>query len=98
MKGGLTKKVSIFKTLNVTKLAVWLGTIRVCVRVCQTPTGLDDELGTLVAGKQSHIHGAAFHISTVLVHNGIHLCMAHCGTEQLRWSPVNTRHCQVPLF
>lgn len=42
-----------------------------------TPTCLDDELGALVARKQSHVHGAAFYISTVLVHNGIQLCVTH---------------------
>lgn len=51
------------------------------MRVLQTPTGLDDELGTLVAGEQSHVHGASFHISAVLVHDGIQLCVAHWGTE-----------------
>ena len=52
-------------------------------------TSLDDELGTLVAGEQSHVDGAALHISTVLVHNGVQLCMAHCGTEpsQYKTSP-----------
>lgn len=54
----------------------------VCVCMLSTPTCLDDELGTLVAGEQSNIDGAAFHVSTVLVHNGIQLCMAHCGTER----------------
>lgn len=57
----------------------WLGCK--CEFVLVTPTCLDDEFGTFIAGEQSHIHGAAFHISTVLVHNGIQLCMAHCGTE-----------------
>ena len=52
--------------------------VRACVRACVvTPTSLDDELGTLVAGEQSNIHGAAFHIGTVLVHDGIELCVAH---------------------
>lgn len=49
--------------------------------VCFTPTCLDDELGTLVAWEQSHVHGAALHISTVLVHDGVELSVTHCGTE-----------------
>lgn len=49
--------------------------------VLSAPTCLDDEFGTLIAGEQSHIHGAAFHISIrARVHYGIQLSMAHCGT------------------
>ncbi|KAF3860554.1 hypothetical protein F7725_000809 [Dissostichus mawsoni] len=50
------------------------------------PTSLDDQFGTLVAGEQSHIDGAALQISAVLVHDGVELCVAHCGTEG-RWAP-----------
>lgn len=59
------------------------------VCVLSVPTSLDDELGTLVAGEQSHIDGAAPHISTGLVHKCVQLCMAHCGTEpsQYKTSP-----------
>lgn len=55
----------------------------VCLWVLSAPTCLNDELGTLVAGEQSHIYDAAFHISAILVHNGIQLCMTHCGAEYL---------------
>lgn len=55
----------------------------------QTPTGLDDELGALVAGEQSHVHGAAFHVGAVLVHDGVQLCVAHCGRGQRRRAAVS---------
>lgn len=42
-----------------------------------TSTCLDDELGTLVAWEESHVDSAALHISTVLIHYGVKLCMAH---------------------
>lgn len=42
-------------------------------------TCLDDELGALVAGEQSHVHDAAFHVGTVLVHDGVQLSMTHCN-------------------
>lgn len=41
------------------------------------PTGLDDELGALVAGEQRHVHDAALHVGTVLVHDGIEFGVAH---------------------
>ena len=49
----------------------------VCVSPSLPPTCLDDELGTLIARKKCHVHGAAFHISAVLIHDGVKLCMAH---------------------
>ncbi len=52
-----------------------------CVHALSPLTCLDDELGTLVAREQSYIQGATFHISTVLVHDGIQLCVAHCQTN-----------------
>ena len=36
-----------------------------------TDATLDDEFGTLIAGKQCHIHATALHIKRVLVQNGI---------------------------
>lgn len=47
----------------------------------QTLTCLDDELGALVAGEQSHVHGAALHISAVFVHDGVELSVTHWRTE-----------------
>ena len=41
-------------------------------------TGLDDQLGTLVAGEESHVHRATFHVCRILVQDGIELCMADC--------------------
>lgn len=46
------------------------------------PTGLDDELGALVAGEQGHVHGAALHVGAVLVHDGVELGVAHWGTRR----------------
>lgn len=40
-------------------------------------TNLNDHLGTLIARKECHINGAAFNARRVLVHDGIHLCVAH---------------------
>lgn len=45
------------------------------------PTGLDDELGALVAGEQRHVHDAALHIGAVLVHDGVELSVAHWGVK-----------------
>lgn len=55
----------------------------VCVCALSSPTCLDYQLGTLIAGEQSHVDCTALHISTIFVHNGIQLCMAHCGTKRL---------------
>lgn len=50
------------------------------------PTGLDDELGALVAGEQRHVHDAALHVGTVLVHDGIEFGVAHwVGKEGGAW-------------
>ena len=49
-----------------------------CVSSSLPPTCLDDELGTLIAWKKCHVNSAVFHISAVLIHYGVKLCMAHC--------------------
>ena len=33
-------------------------------------------LGTLIAGEECHVHGASLDTSGVLVHDGVHLCVA----------------------
>lgn len=55
----------------------------------QTPTCLDDELGALVAGEQSHVHGAVFHVGTVLVHDGVELSMTHCNQKKHATFEIN---------
>lgn len=52
-----------------------------------TSTCLDDELGALVAWKECHVDSAGFHISAVLIHYGIKLCMAHWkgGGRRVLW-------------
>lgn len=55
----------------------------------QTPTCLDDELGALVAGEQSHVHDAAFHVGTVLVHDGVELGVTHCNHNKHKMEAHN---------
>ena len=38
---------------------------------------LNDHLGTLIAREECHINGATFDAGRVLVHDGVHLCVAH---------------------
>lgn len=41
------------------------------------PTCLDDELSTFITREQGDIHGTAFHVRRVFVHDGIQLGVAH---------------------
>ena len=51
-----------------------------------TDATLDDELGTLVAGKQCYIHATALHVKRVLVQDGIQLCMTNYQTKFVKSS------------
>ena len=47
-------------------------------------SGLNDELGTLIAGEQCYVNCTVENICAVLIHDRIQFCMADCRYRKLK--------------